>query len=243
MRQMDVSDALIALPPRSSRTFDVTQDCRRHGLPIRRCQQCKDARFLALYTLHVARPVCLKKYGASQHETFAREGHNRVNWHGTLAHKPFVTQLFLQHVSLRSSMLNFRSPAGVPTSLDTNFVYAVGRPARASPLTSHWQHLPGFVEDGQKLHAIPRLVQHTKFETYPRTPAIWRARFYLHNSMIFWSAEKAERSAHERATKSDTVPVEVDGTVRRAFLHEIWYRECGTLQARGSAAIERRGPR
>jgi hypothetical protein len=25
--------------------------------------------------------------------------------------------------------------------------------------------------------------------------------------------------------------------------HEIWYRECGTLQARGSAAIERRGPR
>jgi hypothetical protein len=61
--------------------------------------------------------------------------------------------------------------------------------------------------------------------------------------MIFWSAEKAERSAHERATKSDTVPVEVDGTVRRAFLHEIWYRECGTLQARGSAAIERRGPK
>src|SRR5262249_35417331 len=54
--------------------------------------------------------------------------------HGTLAHKPFVTQLFLQHVSLRSSMLNFRSPAGVPTSLDTNFVYAVGRPARAGPL-------------------------------------------------------------------------------------------------------------
>jgi hypothetical protein len=86
---------------------------------------------LALHTLHEARPVCPKKYSASQHEAFAREDHNRVNWHGTLARKPFVTQLFLQHVSLRSSMLNFRSPTGVPTSLDANFVYAVGGPARA----------------------------------------------------------------------------------------------------------------
>jgi hypothetical protein len=49
--------------------------------------------------MHEARSVCLKKYGASQHEAFGREGHNRVKWQGTLARKPFVTQLFLQHVS------------------------------------------------------------------------------------------------------------------------------------------------
>jgi hypothetical protein len=68
MRQVDVSEASIAVPPGFYGAFDVAQHRRGHGLPVCCSQQGKDLRFLAAQTLQATWPLRLEEYRAgTQH--------------------------------------------------------------------------------------------------------------------------------------------------------------------------------
>lgn len=100
MRQVDMSEASIAVTPGFCGALDVAQHRRGHGLPVGRSQQGEDPRFLAAQTLQPTWPLRLEEYRAgTQHEPVRRKGHYRVHWHGTFSRAPFFMQPFLQHAS------------------------------------------------------------------------------------------------------------------------------------------------
>jgi hypothetical protein len=56
VRQVDMSEASIAVPPRFRGAFNVAQDRWRHRLPVGCSQQCEDPRFLAAQALQPTWP-------------------------------------------------------------------------------------------------------------------------------------------------------------------------------------------
>ena len=100
VREMDVRQTFISLPPGFGGAFNVAQDGWCHCFPVGRSQQCEDPRFLTAQVLQPTWSLCPQEYRAgAQHEPVRRDGHYRVHWHGAFSRAPFVTQPFLQHVS------------------------------------------------------------------------------------------------------------------------------------------------
>ena len=100
MREMDVRQTSIALPPGFYGATNVAQDGRCYCPPVGRGQQCEDPRFLTAQILQLTRPLCPQEYRAgAQHKSVRCEGHYRVHWHGAYSRAPYFTQPFLQHVS------------------------------------------------------------------------------------------------------------------------------------------------